>query len=75
MKKRVYVEAKDPIVQEVRKYRMQHTEKFGGDLAAICAGLRGIQETLGHKVVRLAPKKYSRTTTRDRTPNSPKRSV
>ena len=44
---------KDPIVEEVRKYRMEHTRKFGGDLAAICADLRRIQNASGHKVVRL----------------------
>ncbi len=50
---------KDPIVEEVRKFRMEHTRKFGGDLAAICADLRAIQNTSGHEVVRLAPKKPS----------------
>jgi hypothetical protein len=48
---------KDPIVEEVRKYRMQHTQKFRGDLAAICADLRSIQSESGHKVVRLQPRK------------------
>src|SRR2546426_515252 len=28
---------KDPIVEEVRKHRMEHTRKFDGDLSAICA--------------------------------------
>ena len=48
---------KDPIVEEVRKYRMEHTRKFRGDLAAICADLRSIQSDSGHKVVRLQPTK------------------
>ncbi|OHB77126.1 MAG: hypothetical protein A2Z34_06310 [Planctomycetes bacterium RBG_16_59_8] len=52
---------KDPIVEEVRKHRMEHTKKFGGDLAAICADLRSIQTSSGHKVVRLAPKKPAPT--------------
>lgn len=26
---------KDPIVEEVRRHRMEHTRKFGGDLKAI----------------------------------------
>jgi hypothetical protein len=47
---------KDPIVEEVRKYRMEHTRKFGGDLDAICADLRAIQAASGHEVVRLGPK-------------------
>jgi transposase len=36
---------------------MEHTKKFGGDLSAICADLRAVQEASGHKVVRLAPRK------------------
>jgi len=48
---------KDPIVEEVRKNRMEHTRKFRGDLPAICADLRSIQIASGHKVVRLSPKK------------------
>ena len=47
---------KDPIVEEVRKYRMEHSRKFGGDLHAICEDLRRIQESCGHKVVSLPPK-------------------
>ncbi len=49
---------RDPIVEEVRKWRMEHTQKFGGDLSAICADLRSIQETSGHEVVRLPPRKH-----------------
>ena len=52
---------KDPIVEEVRKYRMEHTRKFKGDLSAICADLRSIQVASGHEVVRLAPKKLEPT--------------
>jgi hypothetical protein len=48
---------KDPIVEEVRKHRMEHTRKFRGDLNEICADLRSIQVASGHKVVRLAPRK------------------
>jgi hypothetical protein len=48
---------KDPIVAEVRKHRMAHTQKFKGDLSDICADLRAVQEASGHKVVRLTPKK------------------
>jgi len=43
---------KDPIVEEVRKYRAEHTAQFHGDLDAICEDLRRVQETCGHKVVR-----------------------
>lgn len=48
---------KDPIVEEVRKYRLEHTRKFKGDLVAICDDLKAIQEISGHEVVRLSPKK------------------
>jgi hypothetical protein len=48
---------KDPIVEEVRRYRMEHTQRFQGDLSAICADLRSVQIASKHKVVRLAPKK------------------
>ena len=30
----------DPIVEEVRRYRMEHTRKFGGDLKLICEDFR-----------------------------------
>ena len=52
---------KDPIVAEVRKHRMEHTRKFGGDLDAICADLRAIQGASGYEVVRLAPRKLRRS--------------
>ncbi len=48
---------KNPLVDEIRKNRLLHTQKFGGDLAAICADLRSIQTTSGHTVVKLHPKK------------------
>jgi len=50
---------RDPIVEEVRKHRLEHTQKFQGDLSAICADLRSIQLTSGHKVVRLSPRKLA----------------
>jgi hypothetical protein len=48
---------KDPIVEEVRKYRTEHTRQFRGDLKAICADLRSVQKASGFKVVRLSPKR------------------
>jgi hypothetical protein len=48
---------KDPIVEEVRKHRKEHTQQFHGDLSAICADLRRIQKTSGHDVVRLVPRR------------------
>jgi hypothetical protein len=52
---------KDPIVEEVRKHRMEHTRRFRGDLAAICDDLRSIQITSGHKIVRHVQKKRQPT--------------
>lgn len=47
---------KDPIVEEVRKHRMEHTRQFGGDLVAICADLRAKQAASGRVAVRLPPR-------------------
>ncbi len=52
---------KDPIVEEVRKHRNEHAQKFNGELSKICADLHRVQETSGHDVVRLAPKKIEPT--------------
>ena len=46
---------KDPIVEEVRKYRMEHTRKFRDNLTSICEDLRSTQVQSGHKIIRLAP--------------------
>jgi hypothetical protein len=51
---------KDPIVEEVRLHRMEHTRKFNGDLEAICKDLAEIQRRSGHKVVSLPPRKLTR---------------
>lgn len=61
---------KDPIVEEVRKHRMEHTQKFGGGLAAICADLRSIQSASGFRVVRLPARKVEPTQGSVRTPKS-----
>lgn len=47
---------KDPIVEEVRRWRMEHTRKFGGKLELICDELRRLQQATGCKVVRRPPK-------------------
>ena len=54
---------RDPIVEEVRKHRLEHTRKFQGDLSAICADFQSIQLASGYKVVRLSPKKPVSTKT------------
>ena len=46
----------DPIVEEVRLHRMEHTRKFGGDLNLICEDLRRIQRNCGRQIVRRPPK-------------------
>ena len=51
----------DPIVEQIRAFRMEHTRKFNHDLAAICEDLHSIQARCGHRVVRLAPKKIQPT--------------
>jgi len=45
----------DPIVDEVRRIRMEHTLKFNGNLEAICADLRSIQQASGYCVVSFPP--------------------
>jgi hypothetical protein len=52
---------KDPIVEEVRKHRKEHTQKFHGELSEICADLRRVQESSGHDVVRLASRRLKPT--------------
>ena len=50
---------KDPIVEEVRAFRVEHSKRFGNDLDAICEDLRKHQANCGHPVVRLPPKRPS----------------
>ena len=52
----------DPIVNEVRQFRMEHTRKCNSDLVLICQDMRAIQARCGHKVVRLPPKRLQPTT-------------
>ncbi len=37
---------RDPLVTEVRKYRMEHAKKFNFDVHAICNDLRKYQKEL-----------------------------
>jgi hypothetical protein len=53
---------KDPIVDEVRKHRIEHTRRFNCDLHQICEDLREFEATLGDRVVRLEPKTIQPTT-------------
>ncbi len=46
----------DPIVKEIRKYRQEHTKKYGHDLNRICDALKKKEKKAGKKVVSLAPR-------------------
>jgi len=48
---------KDPVHEELHKYREEHARKFNFDLAAICEDLRATQRARNLKVVRLPPKR------------------
>ena len=52
---------KDPFVEEVRKYRMEHTQQFNSDLHSICEDLRHFESSLGNRVVTLPPRKIQPT--------------
>ncbi|MBM4044567.1 MAG: hypothetical protein FJ279_05595 [Planctomycetes bacterium] len=52
---------KDPFVDEVRKFRMEHTKQFNSDLHSICEDLRRFEATLGDRVVTLQPRKLQPT--------------
>jgi hypothetical protein len=52
---------KDPIIDEVRKYRIEHTQQFNSDLRQICEDLRKFESTLGDRVVRLEPRRIQPT--------------
>ena len=53
---------KDPIVSEVRRFRIEHTRKCNSDLDLICEDIRKIQARCGHKVVRLPSIRLQPTT-------------
>nr|VFJ95945.1 MAG: hypothetical protein BECKLFY1418A_GA0070994_10549 [Candidatus Kentron sp. LFY] len=53
---------KDPIVEEVRQHRMEHTRQFNADLHLICEDLRALEKNLGDRVVELQPKRLRPTT-------------
>ena len=45
----------DPIVAEIRRYRAEHTAKYGHDLDRICVALRARQVKSSRKVVERNP--------------------
>ena len=48
---------RDPIVEEVRQYRMEHTKRFYSDLALICEDFRKLEAGLGDRLVSPQPKR------------------
>lgn len=49
----------DPIVEEIRRYRMEHAAKYGNDIHRICEALRENQKKSKRKVVNFGPKLLS----------------
>ena len=47
---------KDPIVEEIRRFRNEHSEQFDYDLDAICENYKTHQMRVGTRLVRLKPK-------------------
>ena len=50
---------RDPIVEEIHKYREEHAGRFNYDLDAIREDLQAMQRERGLKVVRLPPKRLT----------------
>lgn len=48
---------KDPIVEEIRKFREEHSKLFRNNIDAICKDLCQHQIKCGHRLVRFKPKK------------------
>lgn len=47
----------DPIVDEIRRIRKEHTDKFNGDLHAICEDIRRQERESGRKYVSYPPRR------------------
>ena len=46
----------DPIVAEIRAIRREHTERFRGDLHAICEDLRRGETAAGRRSISMPPR-------------------
>lgn len=46
----------DPIVAEIRRFRMEHTEKYGHDLKRIYEALQDFESKSGREVVYRKPR-------------------
>jgi hypothetical protein len=47
----------DPIVDEIRRIRQAHTDRFNGDLHAICEDLRRQERESGRQYVSFPPRR------------------
>lgn len=54
----------DPIVEEVRRIRDEHSKSFDYNLDAICNAYQQQQLLLGRRLVRLSPKMASTASTK-----------
>lgn len=61
---------KDPIVEEVRKWRDEYAARFNYDLHAICRDLRASQEASGRECVSFQPKRIGSLTAPESQPES-----
>ncbi len=50
---------KDPIVEEVRRIRQEHSAQYGHDIHRICEALRKKEKESGRKLVNFGPRKLS----------------
>ena len=53
----------DPIVDEIRRIRQEHSAKFNGDLHAICEDIRRQERESGRKYVSYPPRRAEIVTT------------
>lgn len=59
---------RDPIVEEIRRYRQEYAARFNHDLKAICRDLRERQMQGGRKVVSLPSRRVERAGTPNEQP-------
>ena len=50
----------DPIVDEIRGIRQEHTDKFDGDLHAICEDIRRQERESGREYVSYPPRRIEK---------------
>ena len=53
---------RDPIIDEIHRFRREHAEKFNYDMDAIVRDLQSREGSLGNKVVSYPPKPLKTTT-------------